>query len=171
MASGESGKERTIGFQRFPECYFDELKDFVDLESAYTTNTPNTKSLRWLIDDNDKSGHSQCGNPFLLERAALAALNFAAPNQGTKQTFGELWIDSQQQCGWENILCDEGSVRSLLVKDFTLSGTISSAVGKLVGLERLEYGAFHHMLFCIHSVCCYSWVGRLPSTKLILFTP
>jgi len=140
IVSGESGKERTIAFHRIPDCYFDKLGDFVNLTSAYAANTSSTKSLQWLVLDNEKSGHSQCDDQFLLERAALAALNFAAPSQNTQHTIDGLWINSQQQCGWENIVCtDSGFVKSLLVKELSLVGTISTAIGKLVELERLEY--------------------------------
>ena len=145
IISGESSKEQSITFRRIPDCYFERVKALMNLTSVYSFDTPETKALKWLVEDNDESGHSKCDDDLLRERAVLSALNFAAPisKADTTQT---LWINAQQQCGWNNIGCDAyGSVKTLSIKTMDLTGTIHSAIGFLPTLERLDYGECCHI--------------------------
>merc|ERR1712194_168432 len=77
IVSGDSGYQQSIDFHRIPNCYFDELEDWIKPSTAYVANNTATKSLQWLV--NDSSGHSHCDDTFLIERFALSAMNFAAP--------------------------------------------------------------------------------------------
>ena len=92
---------------------------------------------------NDDSGHSTCNEYFLIERFALAQVNFAAPiKQATNDdNDSSWWISIQQQCRWKYIACNEGSVETLAVhsKDL-IGGTISPSVALLSGMRRMDYG-------------------------------
>lgn len=49
-----------------------------------------------------------------------------------------VWLKKEHHCRWVNVVCNEGTVESLLIhKD--LDGTISTSIGLLTGLTRLEY--------------------------------
>eukprot|EP00536_Pseudo-nitzschia_multiseries_P018701 jgi/Psemu1/229999/e_gw1.2939.3.1 len=140
IISGNSGIEESIGFQRIPVCYFDKLSRSINISSSYTATDPNTQALNWLIDD--ESAFSSCTDGFLVERFALSAVNFAAPinsNNDDDDDDSSLWISVEQQCRWENIACNEGSVETLAVRSKDLTGTIPTAVGLLTGLRRMDY--------------------------------
>ena len=173
IISGDSSKEQSAYFQRIPECYlkqFDQVRTWfekndkagVSLFSPYDPNNVYAKVLAWLVADNFKSGHSQCDDVYLLERATLGALNFAAPiASASNDTADTLWIDAQQQCSWNNIACDSGSVTSLMLYGLNLTGTIPAVIGLLPGLQQANFGTWHHtatlMLPCIH-LCDWSVV-------------
>jgi len=156
ILSGDSGVESTVSFHRVPECYFKKLEGSVKVSTAYSNRLDSTLALDWLI--NDKSGNSKCDDDFLIERFALAAVNFAAPisaglsressNSSESGYFNimqfndeALWISTPQQCRWDNIACEEGSVETLAVRSKDLFGTISTSIGLLTGLRRLDYDA------------------------------
>jgi len=77
IISANSAETELSSFHRIPDCYFDMFSDFIDLSTAYSSDTDSTWALDWLV--NDDSGYSSCDDGFLIERFALAALNFAAP--------------------------------------------------------------------------------------------
>jgi len=140
IITGDSYVEESTEFQRVTSCYFDKLGGSLDLSTAYDATKASTKALRWMI--NDESGHSSCSNDFLIERYALAEVNYAAPIQPENETesVSALWISIQQQCRWENIACDVGSVETMAVRSKVLTGgTIPSSVGLLTGLRRMDY--------------------------------
>ena len=156
ITSGDSGVEDTVSFHRIPECYFDKLEGSVEVSSAYSNYLESTLALDWLINDN--SGNSKCDDDFLIERFALSAVNFAAPIKAgldressnsshagfhniMQYNDDSLWISLEQQCRWENIACEDGSVEILSVRSQDLYGTISSSIGLLTGLRRLDYDA------------------------------
>ena len=74
---GETQKQNTINFKVVPTCYFEKLVYHLDNTTMYTGTTPANNAIDWLM--NDKSGNSQCENPFFIERYALAVLSFSAP--------------------------------------------------------------------------------------------
>jgi hypothetical protein len=151
IISGYSGDQDLISFKRIPECYFKVLIDSIDISTAYTTHTDSTQSLAWLV--NDASNNSKCDNGFLGDRFALGAMYFAAPiipaleasldsseNYRNKDNGGTMWISTEQQCRWKCVTCGrEGSVSHLRVTSMNLDGTISTYIGLLTGLERIEY--------------------------------
>jgi len=156
IVSGNSGLLESVSFHRVPECYFEMLEGSIEVATAYSNQLDSTLALDWLI--NDQSGNSRCDDDFLVERFALAAVNFAAPitdgltrestNSSESGFFNvmqfndeALWISTEQQCRWENIACEEGSVETLAVRSKDLFGTISTSVGLLTGLRRLDYDA------------------------------
>jgi hypothetical protein len=170
MIDGYSGEVGEINFHRIPECYFDKLDGIIELFTAYSRDKDSNLALDWLI--NDASGNSRCDDDFLIERFALAAINFAAPivtesddalsdldvvtasaekflatnvDESYLNTVlfntDALWVSNQQQCRWENIACEEGSVETLAVRSKDLKGTISTSVGLLTGLRRFDYDA------------------------------
>jgi len=252
MISGFSGITDTVIFQRIEECYFEKLNEHIGVSDVYTAGTDTSFALFWLTEDTTE--YSRCRDPFLTERFALAAINFAAPiildadyvqpshdeddghhrmleesisttgsllddldlpshdgvsvrevapgetpevaprdapegfpvfmpnssseelTLGPTSTFSNmfvdseddvsqvnsaydlidssihsyfnpdnkvnedtLWIKHEHQCRWNNIVCNEGSVESLIVKYKDLDGTISTAIGLLSNLKHLEY--------------------------------
>jgi len=141
IISGYSGDAESIEFHQIPQCYFEKLKNSIDVSTAYVTNDESTNALAWLAAD--LSGYSSCEDDFLIERFALSAVNFAAPINTTDDPSTEeddsLWISTEQQCRWENLGCNEGSIETLAVRSKELIGTISSAVGLLSGLRRMDY--------------------------------
>ena len=164
IVSGDSGYQQSIDFHRIPNCYFDELEDWIKPSTAYVANNTATKSLEWLV--NDSSGHSHCDDTFLLERFALSAMNFAAPIKAdTNVTADTLWISTQQHCSWETITCEDGYVTVFSVRKKGLSGTIPTSIGLLTGLQSIEYGACQVLFTKIFSVLFFN----LLSTLLQLF--
>jgi len=141
MISGYSGDAESINFYQLPQCYFEELQNFLNVSRAYVTNDTSAKALGWLA--GDKSGYSSCEDEFLIERFALSAVNFAAPinttNDPSTEEDDSLWISTEQQCRWKNIACNKGSIETLAVRSKDLIGTISSSVGLLSGLQRMDY--------------------------------
>ena len=79
IISGDSSKEQSAAFHRIPECYLTKFKEWMNIPDPYDLNKLPAKALKWIVEDNDVSGNSQCDDQFLVERAALSALNFAAP--------------------------------------------------------------------------------------------
>ena len=147
IVSGDSGYQQSIDFRRIPDCYFDELEDWIKPSTAYVANNTATKSLQWLV--NDSSGHSHCDDTFLLERFALSAMNFAAPIKADTNAIADtLWISTQQHCSWETITCEGGYVKGLSVRRKGLSGTIPTSIGLLTGLQAMEYGACQLIISC-----------------------
>jgi len=141
IISGYSGDAESIDFHQLPQCYFEKLKNSIDVSTAYVTNDESTNALAWLAAD--QSGYSSCEDEFFIERFALSAVNFAAPinttNDPSTEEDDSLWISTEQQCHWENLGCSEGSIEILAVRSKDLIGTISSAVGLLSGLRRMGY--------------------------------
>ena len=199
IISEDSSKEQSAAFHRIPECYLTKFKEWMNISDPYDLSEIPAKALKWIVEDNDVSGHSQCDDQFLVERAALSALNFAAPvasarneeqfalsalnyvtpiASATNGNDDTLWIDKQQQCGWKNIACNNGFVTSLTLKDIGLYGTISTAIGWLHELQQAYFGksvtsCCFLMSFCDH-FCDESVVGKgsaCVSKCLILFEP
>jgi len=156
IMNGFSGDINTKMFHRIPECYFEQLESYIEVSSAYSESLDSTLAIDWLI--NDESGNSKCDDHFLIERFALASLNSAAPivyvdgseiSEDTDSSIYHnnfmldekaLWITEEQQCRWDNIACHEGSVETLAVRSQNLQGgTISTSIGLLTGLRRLDY--------------------------------
>jgi len=144
IISGYSGDAESINFYHLPQCYFEKLQNFINVSRAYVTNDASANALAWLA--GDKSGYSSCENDFLIERFALSALNFAAPIATdcyrSMEEDDSLWISTEQQCRWEYIACNKGSVETLAVRSKCLNGTLSSSVGLLSGLRRMDYGMY-----------------------------
>ena len=141
ISQSYSGEEESSYFHRIPNCYFDELENLINISTAYIADDSSTQALNWLT--NDESGSSKCDGEFLIERFALSAVNFAAPINAANDDNdydSSLWISTEQQCRWENIACNEGSVEVLAVRSQDLSGTIATSVGLLTGLRRMDYG-------------------------------
>jgi hypothetical protein len=144
IASGYSGDQETISFQRIPECYFDKLSDSIDKSTVYSANTDSALAAMWIV--RDKSRYSDCSKRFLIERFALSAINFAAPIKtnhtsysGNRFNDDALWISKDKRCRWPHITCNQGSVEGLAVRDMNLDGTISTSVGFLTALKQIKY--------------------------------
>ena len=179
IVSGDSSKERSTAFHRIPECYLTEFKTVLNDVAPYNLDMTPAKAVSWIVEDNDISGNSRCGDQSLVERAALSALNFAAPIVSmSNETVDPLWINKQQQCRWKNIVCNNGHVTTLTVKNIGLSGTIATAIGWLPELQQAYFGKYvtsccFLMWFCDH-FCDESVVGKrsaCASKCLILFEP
>jgi hypothetical protein len=147
IVSGHSRNQSTISFHRIMDCYFDKLEEFIENSTAYDLSIVSNMALDWLI--NDESGNSKCEDDFLVERFALANMNFAAPMHSTisydyttsNSSIQNTYLQSANQCRWENIACDNGSVKTLSVRRQNLTGSISTSVGLLTELRRIDYGA------------------------------
>jgi len=138
IARGYSGENDTSSFRLIPTCYFTELQSSIDISTAYIADDTSTKATNWLVCDGSR--YSNCDDNFLIERFALTALNFAAPIISVSDDVEDsLWIRTEQQCRWENIACDGGSVETLAVRSKDLIGTIATSVGLLTGLRRMDY--------------------------------
>ncbi|VEU35645.1 unnamed protein product [Pseudo-nitzschia multistriata] len=142
IVSAHSYDVDTINFNRVPNCYFDTFENLINLSTAYVSDDHSSYALSWLSND----GSAWCEDGFLIERFALASLNFAAPIINTDSNDVEstdtspFWIVAeQQQCRWENIACDVGSVETLMIRGKNLDGTIPTTIGLLTGLRRLDY--------------------------------
>lgn len=133
-------------FQRIEECYFDKLKYYTDIAAMYTGNDPSNKAIHWLSAEGS-SGSSNCRDALFVERYALATINYAAPKSpimDTNETEGiptdgmDLWINSDRQCSWPNVVCKDGRVIELELLGLSLLGTIPTEIGLLVNLEKVD---------------------------------
>jgi len=139
IITGYSGEQDSLEFHRINECYFETLEEFVDVSRAYIANNADSSALSWLA--NDESVYSSCVDEFLVERFALATINYAAPifTDSNSTDEGILWITRQQQCRWDYTACNEGIVEALTVRSLPLNGTIASSIGLLTGLRKMVY--------------------------------
>lgn len=126
-----SSKKETEWFRRIPECYITSLEDFIDSTSIYTSQSPATKALKWLMEDD--SSHSECEHLFFFERFALTLFDFAMDGV-TK------WATSKQtQCDWPGIKCTvQGQVNQVILPERKLKGEFPSELMLLHGLETLS---------------------------------
>jgi len=147
---GDSYVNEKVTFERIDECYFDKVKDHINISNVYTGNDAAHKAIRWLI--RDTSGFTSCEAENFIERYALAAINFAAPldisvdqsrdiddddtaNQG-------LWITGERHCVWDHVGCVDGKITDIVFDDSTtVSGTVATEIGLLRYLSVIEMGS------------------------------
>lgn len=142
MFNADSFVESVHEFRRIPECYFDKLSKFVEVPTIYTGNSPSNKAVEWLLQDSE--GFSNCQYDSFLERYALAAINYGAPNIADSSTDG-LWLSEERHCVWANVECVDDFVTQLdlgSTEDLLLSGTIATEIGLLKHIEWLEFGEY-----------------------------
>ena len=133
MFQGDSNKFATTNFQRIPTCFFTKLNKYTNLNltTVYSSKSPSSKAIAWLMQDGK---YSDCERESFLQRYALAAINFAAPNSDNKT----LWISEERECVWTHATCVDGIITELNLPYFGLSGTIASEIGILANLTRLD---------------------------------
>jgi len=144
MLRGNSFENAATQFQRIRNCFFTELDAFIDNSKIYTGTDPSNKALNWLMEDS--LGYSNCLNNGFLERYALATINYAAPIVDPSETSSDveasgLWITTERQCAWENVVCRDGRVSELQLggsNGFRLSGTIATEISLLENLVALD---------------------------------
>jgi hypothetical protein len=167
VASGYSGHQESVSFQRFPACYYSVLhRNNVDLEPLHISGTDSSLALTWLVIDD--SPHSNCLRDNFLDRFALIAVYYAAttidPARVATAKNSSSWkqsvsaydtspgiVLSEQfqlmtkgdQCWWENIICsDDGWVESLSLRSMGLQGTISTSIGLLRNSKEMIFGEY-----------------------------
>ena len=166
IISGQSSVQNTINFRVVPNCYFEKLMDYFDNTTMYTGTSPTNEAIDWLMDD--KSGNSQCENPYFIERYALGVMSFSFPiSQSILPTFDGAetvfvmdnisssvqnstiitipWLSSERQCVWQQVVCKEESVVSLTListEEFSFEGSIATEIGLLTNLEILFLRTF-----------------------------
>eukprot|EP00531_Pseudo-nitzschia_arenysensis_P000398 CAMPEP_0116156516 /NCGR_PEP_ID=MMETSP0329-20121206/22873_1 /TAXON_ID=697910 /ORGANISM="Pseudo-nitzschia arenysensis, Strain B593" /LENGTH=1018 /DNA_ID=CAMNT_0003653603 /DNA_START=73 /DNA_END=3129 /DNA_ORIENTATION=- len=141
MFNADSFTESVHKFRRIPECYFEKLSEFVDNTTIYTGDSPSNKAVDWLLQDSE--GFSNCQYDSFIERYALAAINYGAPNIAESSTDG-LWLSKQRHCVWQNVECVDDFVTQLdlgSTDDLLLSGTIATEIGLLKNIDWLEFGS------------------------------
>ena len=77
IVSGQTSVQDTTNFRIVSKCYFRKLVDIVDNTTLYSGSIPANKAIDWMIED--KSGNSDCKDPFFIERYALNVLSYSAP--------------------------------------------------------------------------------------------
>ena len=133
-----------VSFEKIPECYFDILSEHIDYKTIYGKKNPSSEAINLIVDENSRS--TSC-SPYLMERYALYAMNFAAPTLSylifRQRT--ELWIEQDRPCTWQHILCsgqvDASSIFDLLDLDLSglqLSGYIATEIGLLYNLALYD---------------------------------
>ena len=135
-------------FRRIPTCFFDKLSDYIDNTTIYTGNDPSQKAVKWLIDD--PTGYSNCLDDFFVERFALATMNYALPMvvNETEEDISddkELWIESERQCAWSGVACQDGSVTEIdlgATSGVYLTGKIPTEIGILTNLLWADFGKY-----------------------------
>ena len=131
MFHGDSSEAATINFQRIPACVFTKLNTYTNLTTVYSGKSPSNKAIKWLMQDGK---YSDCERESFLQRYALVAINFAAPNSYNEP----LWISEERECVWTHVTCVAGIITELNPVELGLSGTIASEIGILVNLTRLD---------------------------------
>jgi len=133
-----------VSFEKIPECYFDILSEHIDYKTIYEKKNPSSEAINLIVDENSRS--TSC-SPYLMERYALYAMNFAAPTFSYIVTgeMSELWIEQDRPCTWQNIMCsgqaDASSIFDLLDLDLSglqLNGYIATEIGLLYNLALYD---------------------------------
>eukprot|EP00536_Pseudo-nitzschia_multiseries_P016330 jgi/Psemu1/220980/e_gw1.1078.1.1 len=152
MLEGDSSESQVVTFQRIEECYFEKLKEHVNISTIYTGGEVSNKAIDWLMKDD--SGFSSCEGSHFIERYALAAINFAAPLQTSEvvsrksesndSTNQGLWITAERHCIWSHVACVDGSVHDIIFEHYgaLISGTIATEIGLLRNLSSIEMSKF-----------------------------
>lgn len=140
---GDSYIQETAQFHRIPECFLSKLLTYTNITAIYSGNKPQNKAINWLMEDSSEA--SSCLDDFFIERYALAVINFAAPiveiTNLNETSYGDdqLWIKmGQPQCMFRNVACRDGAVTELDLGSLSISGTISTEMGLLKHLTRIN---------------------------------
>jgi hypothetical protein len=126
----QNSSEKAAFFQRIPECFFDKLRNFVDILSIYNRSTPLNKAINWLLSGNI-TRLSECKNKFFLERFALSFTKFAMAGSDGLIQYG-------YHCYWPWARCNIGGhVNEIHLINASLQGGIPSQLTLLSKLENI----------------------------------
>ena len=132
--SKEKGKQE---FKRYPNCYFEKLKDVsIDITSIYTASEPSYEAIRWLVEQ-DPNG-SACQEEFFIQRYALAIISYNMSGEDILQ-------DKTSQCTWPSITCNNGEVIQIDMRQKSLQGRIPTELSLLTSLEELDLSKWNLM--------------------------
>lgn len=101
--------------------------------------SPQRKALCWLAEDDDyQIDVSDTNQAAIIQRYSLAVLYFSLVSSDVSSAGGLLksnFLSSQQECGWDSIMCSEpGVVSALLLSDKNLNGVLPAEIGNLENL-------------------------------------
>ena len=118
-------------FRRIPKCYFRKLEEHVEIDNIYTLSDSSKKAIDWLMGDYaTETVQLECEDDEFIERYALVNMYLS---MGTKRL-----ISTDRQCRWKSVICNEGKVTEIRLKDASLAKDIPSEIGLLRSLKELE---------------------------------
>jgi hypothetical protein len=124
----DSREKANVNFRTIPECYFRKLENYVDSVSFYTAFGPSLEAINWLLDDD--TGNTQCEDDQFIERYALAKILLTM--NGTEL------LSTEKQCAWPTIICSEGQIFAMKLRDADLKGAVPSEIHLLQNLKDLQ---------------------------------
>jgi len=140
-------------FQVLPKCYFEKLSGHINFSTFYVDNTtPQRRVITGFLTGANTS-NSNCGNPFFIERYALAVtylsvkyprFDNASSVELTDEISDEIISDEISQmilneplCQF--VACSSGHITALDWANRTFLGTIATELALLTELRRLDF--------------------------------
>jgi hypothetical protein len=144
LVEGNTHENGDVEFDMIPDCFFEELPNINGELNVDFQNDFHSQAIKWLMDNEPKKFDKSICKHSILERYALAVLNFAAPiTPSNTSGTGGLWIQQGRKCSWKNIVCGRGGSTFLDLIDLDLSGVglagyIPTEIGLLKNLALYD---------------------------------
>jgi Leucine-rich repeat (LRR) protein len=127
-------------FEMIPDCFFNTIPNTDNNLNINSLDDPHSQAIKWLMDSRSKNWKKADCRYRLLERYALAVINFAAPiapsnTSESSESAKTLWITPERECSWPNIVCGRGDLNLTDLIDLDLSGIgLSGYIPTEIGL-------------------------------------
>ena len=133
MLTQHSSENEFQNFTRIPDCYFDKLGDFVDIQSIYSTSNPSHEVISWLLEDSKNNELLECEKEYFTERFAVSTVVFSMNGDVT------MLNHDFTQCAWPWVDCSNlGWVNGINLQNSFLKGQIPKDLTILSQLEQLN---------------------------------